>query len=119
MKRLVLLLAALGLVAFSANDPVAFVQPKSHIILAQHGGVEIPIQIRIEPNAENRSYRIEWANGVSARTLDGADDAALQPTLKIRVFQSQTIVASVFGPGGKLLYRAELPLEVCGNEGCQ
>lgn len=117
MRRWPLLLGVLGLVALTSNhDPITFIQPKSRVILQHYGGSEVPVQIRIEPNKENRSYRIEWSGGASARTLDGADDAALQPPLTIRVFESEIITAAVFGPGGKLLYQKEFPLKVCGGE---
>lgn len=120
MKRIPLLIGALLLVALTDGKPVSFIQPKSAVILASPYGAEIPLQVRIEPSPLNRGYRIDWDGGASARSLNGDEEPALQPPLTIRVFQSQTIVARVFGEGGKQIARAEFNLKVCGgSEECQ
>ena len=112
MKRSLLLLAALTCAALTKGDDVRFLQPKSRMILSAYGGAEVPVQIRIEPNVANRGYRIDWDGGATARSLDGDQEAATQPSITIRVFESQTIVATVFGSGGKVLSRATMDLEV-------
>lgn len=119
MRRF-LLASVLFLVALTdSHDAVRFIQPKSSIVLGSPAGVEVPIQVKITPHEDNRSYRIQWADGSSGKSLYGLDEPATQPAFKVRIHESQTIVATVFGAGGKVLGRTEFPIKVCGGEnGC-
>ena len=119
MRRLALF-SVLALVALTdSHDPIRFLQPKSPIVLGSPSGVEIPVQVKILPHEDNRSYRIEWADGSSGKSLYGADEPATQPPFRVRIHESQTIVATVYGSGGKVRGRVEFPIKVCGGEhGC-
>jgi hypothetical protein len=104
-----------------ASEPaVKFIHPRAPIALAPPTGTVIPVQLRIEPNAANRAYAITWCNGTHGHTLDGADDAAIQPLerpLSVRVGPGDCeFVASVFGPGGALRARTSFVMHVCGGQ---
>lgn len=98
---------------------VEFLQPRSRIILASPAGSDIPVQIRIEPHPDNRAYLITWCDGASAKSLDGADEAAVHPIrpLTIRVHPGTCeLLARVLGPGGVERGRATLTLHICGGD---
>lgn len=115
-----LFLAGISLAPEKPRPAVEFLQPRSPIILAGLTGSEIPVQIRVEPHADNRAYAIVWCDGASAKSLDGENDAAVQPIrpLVIRVFPGRCdLTATVFGPGAEQVRaRATLTLRVCGGE---
>lgn len=119
--RKISLFGVLALVALTdSHDPIKFIQPKSAIVMGSPSGVEIPVQVKILPHADNRFYRIEWADGSSGKSLMGDEEPATQPMFRVRLHDSQTIIATVFGAGGKVLGRTEFPIKVCGGEtGCQ
>lgn len=114
---------ALGFLAhaeLAAAETIAFIQPRVHVVNAPPTGVDVPVQIRIVPSAANRAYAIAWCDGAHAHTLDGADEATVQPTerpLLVRVGPGQCeFVASVFGAGGAVRARASFVLHVCGGQ---
>jgi hypothetical protein len=112
-----------GAKAYGAEPPVKFLQPRVPVVLAPPTGTEIPVQVRIEPNAGNRAYAIAWCDGVHAHSLDGADEAAVQPAerpLMVRLGPGDcTFTASVFGVGGALRARTSFVMHVCaGQEDC-
>lgn len=121
---LVLLAFAMGFLAgvkaSAAPAPVMFIQPRVPIVLAPPTGTVIPVQIRIEPHAENRAYAITWCDGAHGHSLDGAEDAAIQPVAKaldVRVGPGDCeFIASVFGAGGKVRARTSLVIHVCGGQ---
>jgi hypothetical protein len=106
--------------AAAAPPAVRFVQPRVPIVLSAPTGTEIPVQLRIEPDADNRSYAIAWCDGAHAHTLDGADESAMQPAarpLLVRVAPGDCeFVASVFGAGGKVRARTSFVMHVCGGQ---
>lgn len=118
MFRVGLLFVALSL-STPARPPIEFVQPRAHVILAGPRGVEIPIQIRVEPHTDNRSYVITWCgDGASAQTLDGDQDSALHPEkpLIVRVYPGACeLTAAVYGPNNTLRARVTHTLSVCGG----
>lgn len=120
-RWITLTLAIAGSVATIGHTPaptLRFIQPRANVVLATPQGVEIPVQLRIEPHADNRGYVIVWQDGKSGHSLDGADDAAIHPIkpLMIRVFEGvQTIDAYVLGPGGKTREHTAHQLRVCGG----
>lgn len=126
MRRVYLCCLLLACLANRGDGPpvVRFLQPRASVILVGPYGSDIPVQLRIPPHADNRSYTIAWVNGQSSHTLDGDNDAAVQPIapLKVRVYAGrQDLIAEVYGPGGKVRGRAVLPLKVCGgldDDGC-
>lgn len=126
MRLLAVCLLAMVSIAPKPQPAVAFIQPRVPLVLSGPYGEEIPLQVRIEPHADNRSYMLTWCGtGASGHTLDGADDAAIQPTVKaltIRVFPGDCeLTATVYGPGvGQVRARATLTVHVCGgdDEGC-
>lgn len=114
-----LLLVALALAYLVAPPPVAFIQPRSRVVLASPYGTEIPVQVRVEPTTANRALVIEWCTGRSARSLDGADDTAVQPIkpLSVRVFAGTCVfTATVYDSNRKQLARAQLDVHVCDGE---
>lgn len=120
MSRVVLLvLCSLGF-ASPARPAIEILQPHAHVVIAGPRGVELPLQIRIEPHADNRSYLITWCgDGASGQTLDGEDSPALHPEVRliIRVFPGACeITATVYGPGGSVRGRATHTLLVCGGD---
>lgn len=124
MGRLSLLVVVfVTLTTPSEPRPIYFLQPRVPIILAPPTGTVIPVQLHIDPRAANRSYVLQWCDGVSAATLDGDEDSAIHPVtpLNIRVYAGDCVLhATVRGEGGKQLAVAEMTLHVCGGqeEGC-
>lgn len=105
--------------AIAAPAPVMFVQPRVPIVLAPPTGTVIPVQLRIERHPDNRAYAITWCDGSSAHTLDGADDAAIQPMrpLNVRVAPGDcAFTATVFGAGGKSRATTSFVMHVCGGQ---
>lgn len=123
-SRVLILALALSLTALTeGHDPIRFVHPKRRIVLAGPGGVEVPVQTFVVPDARNRFWRLEWAGercgGGSTKELLGEDDRALQPIEPIKVRLGYGIcafVAGVYGPGGTLRARATLEVRVCGGD---
>lgn len=107
-------------VAAAAPPAVRFIQPRVPIVLSAPTGTEIPVQLRIEPDAANRGYTITWCDGSHAHTLDGADDSAIQPAvrpLSVRVAPGDCeFTASIFGAGGQLRARTSFVMHVCGGQ---
>jgi hypothetical protein len=121
--RILLLSMALCLTAASeGHDEIRFVHPKRAVILASPGGVDIPVQTFVVPNAANRAWRLEWqgatCGGSSTKDLAGEDDRALHPIQPIHVRAGYGVcvfAAAVYGAGGKLRARTQLEVRVCGG----
>ena len=100
---------------------VTFLQPKRAFVLEHPRGVDIPVQLRVEPHADNRAVSLTYCDGAFAWPLEGADDSVVQPVapLTFHIFESCLFVATVLGPGGKVRARAVLDMKVCGGlEAC-
>lgn len=111
----------LGSRAVAAAPPaVTFIHPRVPIVLSSPRGTEIPVQLRIEPHADNRGYAIAWCDGASGHTLDGAEDSAIQPAiapLSVHVGPGDCpFTASVLGAGGKVRASTSFVMHVCGGQ---
>lgn len=113
-----------GLLRIAPAPAIAFIQPRSHVVLAPPTGIVVPVQTRVTRDAGNRWWQLEWDGagcaGSSGHSLDGADSAAVQPEdapLHVRVGAGHCLfVAVVLGADGKARSRATFDLNVCGDE---
>lgn len=104
----------------TAGAIVAFIQPRSLFAIAAYGGIEIPVQARVERHADNRAFRLAWdgdgCGGASWRQLEGEDASALQPNdTPVLVLASAgrcVFVAEVYAANRKLRGRAQIEVDV-------
>ena len=120
-----LLLSLLLLPTEKPRPVVEFLHPRVPIVLSGLAGVDVPVSIRIDPHPDNRRYVIAWCNGASARSLDGDNEAAVQPerlgkqslwTVRMSPGSCE-LTATVYGPGmDQIRGRASMVVKVCGGD---
>jgi hypothetical protein len=136
VKRICLLLAIVMIGACGGGkrvvvthtvEPLRFIQPRASVALSGPAGVDIPVQLWVENDPENRQLDIVWRGagcaGSSSRSLDAEYEAEVQPPtgpFNIRMAPGIcTIVAQVLGPGGKVRWSKTFEMRICGGtDGC-
>ena len=104
------------------TETITFIQPRSRFALAGPRGIEIPVQTRTGRHPDNRAFRLSWdgegCGGVWAKSMDGDDEAGVQPEQPINVLVSAgtcTFTAALYGSGQKIRALGKFEMHVCGG----
>ena len=104
-------------------EPLRFIQPRASISMSGNRSAEIPVQLWVERDSENRKLRVTWRGvgcaGSFERELYGAQSESVQPPMKAYNVTMTPgvchIVAEVLGPGLVTRWRATFDMRICGG----
>lgn len=115
-------LLSLVIAAPAAPETITFIQPRSRFAISGIQGIQIPVQTRTGRHPDNRAFRLSWTGdsceGVWAKSMDGDDEAGVQPEQPINVLVSAgtcVFTAAMYGTDQKIRAIGTFEMRVCGG----